>query len=153
MIAGAGVIARKMWRGCYTTTVIDGDTYDWVAERAACSLAVIFATLKQEVKEDVKKRTDLRSPEANYGFTFSDHGDGFFVGLDATPPHATSIHFSIMFRRGLKTIEISGDGIKAFEAIPTVNDEGKCRLKINGVEREFWQVRRMALEKLFFETV
>jgi hypothetical protein len=58
-----------------------------------------------------------------------------------------------MFRRGLKTIEVSGDGIKAFEATPTVNDEGKCRLKVNGIEREFWQVRRMALEKLFFETV
>jgi hypothetical protein len=148
MIAGAGVIAREMRRGCYTTTVADADNYDWVAERAACSLAVIFAVLKQQVKEDVKKRTDLRSPEANYGFTFSDHGDGFFVGLDATP-----IHFSIMFKRGLKAIEISGDGIKAFEAMPTINDEGKCRLKVNGVEREFWQVRRMALENLFFEAV
>lgn len=153
MIAGVGVIAREMRRGCYTTTVADGDSYDWVAERAACSLAVIFATLKLQVQEDVKRRTNLRPAEANYGFTFRDHGDGFFVGLDATPIHATPIHFSIMFKRGLNTIEISGDGIKAFEASPTISDDGECRLKIKGVERQFWQVRRMALEKLFFETV
>jgi hypothetical protein len=35
----------------------------------------------------------------------------------------------------------------------TINDEGKCRLKVGGIEREFWQVRRMALEALFFETI
>jgi len=124
------------------------DDFDWVSERATCSLAVIFGTLKLQVREDVKKRTDLRPPEAHYGFTFSDHGDGFFVGLDAD-----TVHYSILFKREAKKIEISGDGIKAFEATPTVNDEGKCRLKVNGIEREFWQVRRMALEKLLFETV
>src|SRR5450759_4670074 len=124
-------------------------TYDWVSARAACSLAVIFRTLKLQVGEDVKNRTDLRPDQSHYGFRFADHGpDTFIVGLDANP-----LHQSVLFKLEPNKIEISGDGIKTFEAIPTINDEGKCRLKVNGIEREFWQVRRMALEKLFFETV
>jgi hypothetical protein len=130
------------------TEQIEGD-FNWVSERAACSLAIIFGTLKLQVREDVKTRTDLRPDQPHYGFKFADHApDAFIVGLDAEPAH-----YSILFKLESKKIEISGDGIKTFEATPTVNDEGKCLLKVNGVEREFWQVRRMALEKLFFETV
>jgi hypothetical protein len=29
-------------------------------------------------------------------------------------------------------------------------EAGSCCLKVNGEEREFWQVRRMALEDLMF---
>ena len=37
-----------------------------------------------------------------------------------------------------------------FEVTLTFADEGECRLNVNGEDREFWQVRRMALEELFF---
>jgi hypothetical protein len=38
-----------------------------------------------------------------------------------------------------------------FEATVGLNDVGECKPKINGQEREVWQMRRMSLEKLFFE--
>jgi hypothetical protein len=37
-----------------------------------------------------------------------------------------------------------------FEVILTFDDEGECKLSVNGEEREFWQVRRMALEEIMF---
>jgi hypothetical protein len=43
-----------------------------------------------------------------------------------------------------------GVGSPMFEVTVAFDDHGKCRLSINGEEREFWQVRRMALEELLF---
>jgi hypothetical protein len=43
------------------------------------------------------------------------------------------------------------NGDPMFEVTPTFSDEGKCRLNVNGQERETWQVRRMALEELMFQ--
>jgi len=43
------------------------------------------------------------------------------------------------------------DGNTIFEAVATLNDEGECRLKVTGQEKELWQVRKMALEELFFK--
>jgi hypothetical protein len=37
-----------------------------------------------------------------------------------------------------------------FDVTATFSDEGDCRLKVNGEERDLWQVRRMALEELLF---
>jgi hypothetical protein len=37
-----------------------------------------------------------------------------------------------------------------FKAFPTVCNDGECRLKVDGQERELWQVRKQALEGLFF---
>lgn len=125
------------------------DSYDWVSERASCSLAIIFEVLRLQVENDVKRRTALRPDGAHYGFRFAYHApDAFIVGLDAN-----NFHHWVTFKLGATKIEVLGDGIAKFEATPTVNDEGKCRLRVNGVEREFWHVRRMALEALFFESV
>jgi hypothetical protein len=46
---------------------------------------------------------------------------------------------------------VRGDnGNKMFEVTLTFNDEGECRLNVNEKERDWWQVRRMALEELLF---
>jgi len=37
-----------------------------------------------------------------------------------------------------------------FEVTAAFSDRGECRLKVNGAERDSWQVRRMALEDLMF---
>jgi hypothetical protein len=48
-----------------------------------------------------------------------------------------------------KITVMDSDGI-TFEATVMLNDMGDCKPKINGQERELWQMRRTALEKLFF---
>jgi len=44
------------------------------------------------------------------------------------------------------------DGKKILEATLTLNDSGECRVKIGGQEYELWQMRKKALENLFFKT-
>jgi hypothetical protein len=41
-------------------------------------------------------------------------------------------------------------GIQMFEVILTFNDQGEYKVSGNGEGREFWQVRRMALEEIMF---
>lgn len=43
----------------------------------------------------------------------------------------------------------TGHEIK-LRATITLNNEGRCMLKVDGEELEPWNVRRMALEDLFF---
>jgi hypothetical protein len=38
-----------------------------------------------------------------------------------------------------------------FEVGLTFTDEGECKLIVNKEPRDFWQVRRMALEDLLFQ--
>jgi len=40
-----------------------------------------------------------------------------------------------------------------FEVTLSFNDQGECQLKVNGEERDYWQVRRMALEELMFRGI
>jgi hypothetical protein len=44
---------------------------------------------------------------------------------------------------------VSDGGNLTFEATVTLNDEGRCVAKVDDQERELWQLRKMALEKLF----
>jgi hypothetical protein len=41
-------------------------------------------------------------------------------------------------------------GVAMFEVTLTFDDRGECKLNVNGEERDYWQVRRMALEELMF---
>jgi hypothetical protein len=48
-------------------------------------------------------------------------------------------------------IQVSDDKDQLlYSASLTLNDEGKCRLRVGDKELTQWQFRRMALEKLFF---
>lgn len=61
----------------------------------------------------------------------------------------------VSFHLTSKGIAVHKDGsLKPnIEASLTFNNDGECRLKIAGVEYDFWQFRRTALEELFFEVV
>lgn len=41
-------------------------------------------------------------------------------------------------------------GAEMFEVTLTFNDLGKRQLNVNGEARDYWQIRRMALEELMF---
>ena len=59
----------------------------------------------------------------------------------------------VEFCRCEKTIQVNDkDGKKILEATLTLNDSGECRVKIGGQEYELWQMRKKALENLFFKT-
>jgi hypothetical protein len=120
--------------------------FNWVAERAACSLPRVFETMRRQVEGDIEMRNGLRPPNSPYQFSLVAKGSDFVAVLDAD-----KIQSSVTFSLAERSIRVRDDtGTLIFEITVLFNDEGVCRLKVNGEEREFWQVRRMALENLMF---
>jgi hypothetical protein len=134
--------ARSNWGG-------NMENFDWVQERFQCSLSEVFETLKIEVEQDVATRERLRpknEAHQHYAFKFVSRGQTFSALLEGS-----RLHKSVMFSLESNHISIRRDGTdSALMATPTLNDEGRCLLKIGNKEYERWQVRKMALEDLFF---
>jgi hypothetical protein len=118
----------------------------WVKRRSECSASVMFAKLKLEIEQDVNERQALRPPLCPYGFTLVTKSPMFSVLRQSNRP-VKSITFCI---ENEEVIVKNSDGDMVLKASLTLNDEGECKFKIDGKERESWQFRKMALEDLFF---
>ena len=139
-----------MSNGLVLALLIGGDAmseeFDWVTARSQCSLPNVFKTLLLEVEEDVKKRNALRPNNSPYEFKVIENGDDFRVVLEAK-----DVRRSVIFQLAEHSISVRDElGTRMFEVTLSFSDEGKCRLKVDDVERELWQVRRIALEELLF---
>jgi hypothetical protein len=122
-------------------------TFDWVTERSSCSLPKVFAELRQQVEEDVKTRNGLRPNNAPYEFSLTVDTSEFTVHLKAK-----ELQHSVTFGLGEHGITVRNndkDGA-SFQVTLAFNDQGECMLIVNQEKREFWQIRRMALEELMF---
>jgi len=121
---------------------------DWVRERKACSLSTVFYLLKQDVQEDVRKRNEQLPAGNYYRLDVTSHETAF-----AVITRSSDRPKSIVFRLTGKVISVEdGHGTIIFEAGVTLNDQGRCLLQVDGKEYESWQVRRKALDELFFCT-
>jgi len=124
----------------------DASTFDWINERSACTLPKVFSELRSQVEADVKTRNSLRPTLAPYEFSLTEDTAEFKVILKAK-----ELQQSVAFHLAEHAILVRNDqGNPMFEVTLTFDDAGKCRLNVNAQEREFWQVRRMALEDLMF---
>jgi hypothetical protein len=124
----------------------DAPNDDWVTKRSLCTFPNIFKTLKVQVEEDVKTRNDIRPNNSPYEFSMADNGDEFTVLLQAK-----DFQSSVIFSLSEHAIEARDDkGTKMFVVTLTFSDQGECKLHIHDKELELWQVRRRALEELFF---
>jgi len=122
------------------------DDFDWVSARAECSLKRVFAKLSLDVQGDVAIREEFsRKTLDGRTFRWQEAARGFLVSrtVRQDDKHVT-------FVLGDDAIEVSGHGVGSFSASLTLNCEGKCRFSVNGQEVESWQLRRMALDALFF---
>jgi len=124
----------------------DWAKFDWVTERSNCSLPKVFTALREQVEADVKTRNALRPGNSPYEFSVKEDNGEFSVLLKAQ-----QLRQSVVFSLDDHAILVRDDKSNPmFEVTAAFNDEGECRLKVNGAERDFWQVRRMALEDLMF---
>lgn len=122
------------------------ENLDWVNARAGCSMYKMFRELRNEVLEDIKKRNDARKEGERVRFDFGgDSGKGFSVFREGASGTAC-IDFTISD----EGINVANAEQVMFTATITLNDQGRCLFMIGGKELEKWQVRRMALEGLFF---
>jgi hypothetical protein len=126
-------------------------TFDWVTERSSCTLPKVFAALRQQVEADVKTRNDLRPNNAPYEFSLTVDTTEFTVHFKAK-----EVQRSVTFSLGEREIAVRNndnhndkDGA-TFKVTLIFNDQGECRLLADEKEREYWQIRRMALEDLMF---
>ena len=115
---------------------------DWVTKRAECSAAQVFMELELDVERDVELINSKRQTPPKIGFS---KRETFFAAYQVENSQS-QVRFTL--RDG--HLEITGISAEPVMVALTLNDEGRCKLKVEGKELEQWQVRRMALEKLFF---
>jgi hypothetical protein len=121
-------------------------SFDWVTERSSCSLPKVFSVLRLQVEGDVKTRNSLRPNYSPYEFFVTENTGEFKVLLKAKELQQT-----VTFSLGDHAIHVrDGQDNKMFEVTVTFDDKGHCGLNVNGEERDYWQVCRMALEDLMF---
>jgi hypothetical protein len=123
--------------------------FDWVTGRSSCSLPKVFKELRLGVEEDIKTRNSLRPDNSPYLFSVREDLADFTVLLEGK-----DLNRSVIFTLAEHAIVIRDNkGNQVFEVISIFNDEGQCRLSVNGEDLDPWQVRRMALEELLFGQV
>jgi len=129
--------------------------FDWVTERSSCSLPKVFAALRVQIEADVKTRNDLRPGNSPYEFSVKEDAGEFAVLLKAQQLQQSVVFkladHAILVRTDESNDESNNDQSNPmFEVTAAFSDQGECNLKVNGEDRDFWQVRRMALEDLMF---
>ena len=135
------------------------DDFDWVAAQAKCSTPSMFEQLRTRVRADVQHRNGVLNRDDQWRFEFHDEGDEFevtrlissSVGAQASgrPPQVTA---SVRFAREGRRIHVQGEDVDVeFVAIVTLDATGQCRFAVGEAYYADWEIRRMALEQLFFE--
>lgn len=142
-----------------TATKSQDEIPNWVAERARCNLAGMFAALVEHIKKDVKEINRLPSARRQ------DHE--FDTG---TVPGFGNSSFTVFWRRGSNPNHTSSDRVlfemnttsmsfqrpheEKIAIVPKWNhDETKCELYIGDEKYEPWQISQMALCEFFFGTI
>jgi hypothetical protein len=123
--------------------------FDWVAARSACSIGSVFEQMQADIAADVQAANLQRETGANYGYkVFNEHA------LTSVYLEGNRVHGKrVFFKQGEAGISIENEKGLMFQATLILTDSGQCRFLVDGTEKEFWQVRRMALEDLFFGAI
>jgi hypothetical protein len=127
------------------------DDFDWVTAQAACSTEQMFQRLMDGARKDVEQRTKAASDRED-DWSFDVHSDGedhFEVARKADSGKGGAF---VTFERVGPRINISGDGVDVeLFAVVGINHSGECRYFVGEAEYLGWEIRKMALDLLFFE--
>ncbi len=128
------------------------EQFDWVSAQAACTAAGMFERLRVGVKQDVERRNALAGPADGSRFEFSD-GEAFDVArLEGSRFTDAKIAALVRFERAGRRLNVRGEDVDVdFTAILTLDPAGQCRFAVGEALYADWEVRRMALELLFFD--
>ena len=122
--------------------------FDWVRARCECSPGKVFEKLKDQVRNDVANREETltKAQKERFKFSFVPDRSEFSVFVEGNNIHGL-VRFGLT-ETGIVVINESREPV--FSADVTISDEGECKLKVAGEEKELWQVRKMALESFLF---
>jgi hypothetical protein len=129
------------------------DQFDWVSAQAGCTAAMMFERLRAGVKQDVERRNAIVGLADGSRFEFSEDGEAFDVarleGSRFTDPRTAAL---VRFERAGRRIDVRGEDVDVdFTAILTLDPAGQCRFVVGEALYAEWEIRRMALELLFFD--
>jgi hypothetical protein len=129
------------------------DDFNWVVAQAQCSAAVMFERLRTRVREDVQRRNGIFDRNDGWKFEFQDDGEEFEASralASALPGSRPGAY--VRFERTGRRINVLGEGLDIdFTAVVTLDATGLCRFVVGEAMYSEWEIRRMALEQLFFE--
>jgi hypothetical protein len=129
------------------------DQFEWVSAKAKCTAAVMFERLRAGVKQDVERRNALLALDDGFRFEFSEDGEAFDVArLEGSRLTRANVDALVRFERAGPRIHVHSEGVDVdFTAILTLDPAGECRFVVGEAMYTEWEVRRLALELLFFE--
>lgn len=122
---------------------------DWVKARGACSLSQMFEQLKSDVHEDVTQRNSIRVDGRDhfYEWQMAESHNNFRVIREGGD---TFDRRAIGFYLEQGKITVKDQQHVMFSVTVTLNDQGECKFKIGEEEKESWQIRKKALEDVFY---
>jgi hypothetical protein len=129
------------------------DDFDWVGAQAKCSTQSMFERLLTRVREDVQNRNGLFDRDDQWRFEFhEDEGEFEVSRLVPTGRTGTRAGALVRFVRTGRRIHVQGEDIDVdFVAVVALDVTGQCRFAVGEAMCADWEIRRMALEQLFFE--
>ena len=128
--------------------------FDWVSAQSQCTVRSMFERLRTRVREDVQKRNSLFDRADHAKFEFYDEGEGEFEVSRHVPSRGTETRVTgvVVFAREGSRIHVRGEDVDVeFVAVVTLDVTGACRFVVGEAVYSDWEIRRMALELLFFE--
>jgi hypothetical protein len=127
------------------------DDFDWVGAQAKCHAPLMFDRLRTRVEEDVRRRNGLLDRQDGWKFEFYSEDDAFEVSRLIAPGKVGAV---VQFERVGRRIHVQGEDIDVdLTAIVALDTNGACRFVVGEAMYSEWELRRMALELLFFEEI
>lgn len=113
----------------------------------------MFDRLRAHVKQDVQRRNGQFGRNDGWKFEVYDEDEEFEVSRHVPAGGTnTRVTASVRFERAGRRIHVQGEDIDVdFTAIVTLDVAGACRFVVGEAMYADWEIRRMALELLFFE--
>lgn len=127
------------------------DDFDWVAAQANCNAASMFVRLQASVVQDVRRRNGLLG--RNDGWTFEVYEDtGEFEVTRVVASGFRGADALVKFQHAGRRIHVHSEDVDVdFTAVVALDATAMCRFVVGEAIYSEWEIRRMALEHLFFE--
>lgn len=130
------------------------EDFDWVAAQSHCNAAAAFERLRGGVKEDVRRRNAVLDRDDGWRFEFGEDAEGFDVSRVEGRFSGANVAALVRFERAGRRINVHGEDVDVdFTAVMALDAAGLCRFLVGEAMYADWEIRRMALEQLFFEEV
>jgi hypothetical protein len=113
----------------------------------------MFARLVAGVKDDVQRRNGLFGRDDGWSFEMHEESGAYEVSrVVAQRSAGPRVAALVRFARAGRRIHVQGDDVDVdFTAVVALDASGVCRFVVGEAIYSDWEIRRMALEHLFFE--